>query len=332
MAPTTPGGVVNDLADMLEEENLLSCSELGENQASIVADTAQRHLAVFLGEDNVGNYDGLLRFALSPWESHYGLTLVPDGIETAQLGEEILRSKPTESQIFAALRAEQEVSRGTTFLVRTFLYLAYADAMRLPFAADEARSAVVASIVNRESTYLRDKLLSTIRGAGKSAPAYSFADPVRMVSPFSAIVLSRAGRDKANIPKEIQNLRRELTETRKRIATLEAIFLCGTRDEAIAAEAKWQSVLAEASKNFGPAPGSFQIRRLMNFGTDASEAIGSETDISKWLKSLAGLPLEAVQRYLHQRPIVELHKLRAELPGPYQLENTIANLFGSVRD
>lgn len=76
----------SDLLDLLENSQFVVVDDPEAEDVENITKTAQMHLAAFLGESEVGRYEGLLRYALSPHEARYGLRYIPDGVEAIHLG------------------------------------------------------------------------------------------------------------------------------------------------------------------------------------------------------------------------------------------------------
>jgi hypothetical protein len=76
----------------------------------------------------------------------------PDLPDTLQTGLEWLQTLPADMDIAAQLEREEDVHRAVTFLARTFLYVASADALDLPLTADGTRSPVLQHIARTENS------------------------------------------------------------------------------------------------------------------------------------------------------------------------------------
>jgi hypothetical protein len=156
------------------------------------------------------------------------------------------------------------------------------------------------------------------------------------VAPLAAIIFKRAYPDKRNIPTEMAKLREELTPLRKRLHDIEDRLLWRSYDEMLAAEAQWKSILAEIERAFiepafRHASAEVKMRQALNLAEPVGDLIANPLSPGTWAKALLGAPIEAVYRMLRRRPVVEIHRLRRQLPGPRQLEELISHLFGEVR-
>jgi hypothetical protein len=150
-------------------------------------------------------------------------------------------------------------------------------------------------------------------------------------SPVAALVFERTGGKRSKLAIEIQKLRDELAPARERLNKLEIATRQGKRSEAIRAERKWAAALEEVTTNFGPNPGLLDVRRLLSFGEGAGDIAADPTSLKAWLAALGGLQVEVLKRLLAQRPLIEIHRLRSELPGNEKLRASIGSLFGDVR-
>ncbi len=156
------------------------------------------------------------------------------------------------------------------------------------------------------------------------------------VAPLAAIIFKRAYPDKRNIPTEMAKLREELAPLRKRLHDIEDRFLWRTYDERLAAEAQWKSILAEIERDFTEptfkhASAEVKVIRGLNLAGPVGDIIANPLSPGTWAKALLGAPLEAIYRMLRQRPVIEIHRLKRQLPGSQQLEELISHLFGEVR-
>jgi hypothetical protein len=320
----------SELMDLLNQHEFIEIDEPASKDIEAITTTAKKHLTAFLGGSDVQDYDGLLRYALSPDEAWYGIHYRADGVEALQLGREWLIHGWGREDLMRRLAREADVARGTTFLVRSFLYLAYADIARLPFTPDAARCPALATLLDGEDELLREAFLDKFKSTWEQHPTSGYRQLRRNVSPFAGLVFERS-KDRSDVARQMEQLRKELAPFRKRVGSLEDTALWGSRDEAVAAERKWEGVLTELATNFGADPRLVSIRRALAFGESVSAGVAEPTSWKDWLSSLAGLPLEIASRLVSQRPAVEIHHLRGELPGPGRLAAAVERLFGPVR-
>jgi len=268
---------------------------------------------------------------LSPSEAEYGIHYRADGVEEIQLGREWLYTVPNRASLLRQLGREEDVARGTTFLVRTFLFdLAYADVAKLTFTPDAVRCPVLDNILKDEDEFLRQALMSKLQSAWEHYPTSGYRELRRTVSPFAAIVFERA-KNRSEIASQMEILRKELAPLREKVHKLEEKALWGSRDEAVDAERKWEQVLTEIETNFGTDPHLVSIKRAIAFGESIGEIIDKPTSWKNWLSSLTNLPLEIAARLVSQRPAIEIHRLRSKLPSPGRLAKSVERLFGQVQ-
>lgn len=320
----------SELMGLLDKHSFVEINEPGNKGTEAITATARKHLATFLGVNDVERYDGLLRYALSPSEADYGIHYRADGVEEIQLGQKWLYTASNRASLLHQLEIEERVGRGTTFLVRTFLYLAYADVAKLTFTPDAVRCPVLDNILKDEDEFLRQALMSKLQSAWERYPTSGYRELRRTVSPFAAIVFERA-KNRREIASEMEILRNELAPLRKRVHEFEEKALWGNRDEAIDAERKWEEILAEIDVNFGADPRLVSIKRAIAFGESVGEIIDNATSGKSWLSSLASLPIEIAMRLISQRPAIEIHHLRSKLPGPGKLALVVERLFGQIQ-
>jgi len=313
-----------------------------------VAATASKHLITFLGQQDQDpeDYIQLLDFALQPDQASYCLTYKPDGVEEVQMGDEWFRSTPSHSDLLNLLRSEKNMARSATFLVRTFLYLAYADVHKITFTPDAVRTPVLEKVLDTEEEVqkglvahlesreeskskgeeYREQLLSGIQSSWEQYPRTGTRNLERTVSPFAAVIFERS-RSKKDIIREMENLRRELAPFRKRLGDLEYKALWKSRDEAIEADLQWNRLIEEIERSYGPDPQLITIRRAINYGERIGELIDKPLSWKALTAALVGLPAEVLYRLLSRRPAIELHRLRHELPSHERLVKAINRLF-----
>ena len=137
-------------------------------------------------------------------------------------GREWLQTLPSGTDIVEQLAREENAHRPTTFLVRTFLYLAHADAHQIPLTPDTSRVPVLETTVRTERN-LRQQLLKKLNEqsqAGLLTDDFRDVELTRQITTLASIVFERAQPKATNIPKEMQRLRKELAPIRARIARL----------------------------------------------------------------------------------------------------------------
>jgi hypothetical protein len=213
------------------------------------------------------------------------------------------------------------------FVVRTFMYLAYAEIEEMPFAADSSRRVLASNAIACESD-LASQLLERIKNQWKKYPSVGAVRLRSRTSPFSAVVFERSKGDRRAIPTEILQLRDELKSIRERVAEFERRILSATeRDDEVRAESKWNAVLGEIERSFGPSP------RLVSLssGIALADAVGKVLDHpqkpTSYLSALEKLPLDIVVRLFRRQPMAQAHKLRSELPSSSRLVSAIRSVF-----
>jgi hypothetical protein len=138
----------SDFFGLLDDTRFVKVDRVDSEAARKVTQSARKHLLTFLRDEHGEQFDQLLEFALHPSAADYALSYRPDGREDVHLGDEWLRTTPSRRDVLEQLKAEadSDITRGTTFLVRTFLYYAYADTNAIAFTPDSARTPVLKSI------------------------------------------------------------------------------------------------------------------------------------------------------------------------------------------
>jgi hypothetical protein len=233
-------------------------------------------------------------------------------------------------KIMEALKTEQEErSRATIFVTRTFLYIGCAEVLKAPLIADTARHAVVASVLPSQLATCRHAMAAPrFREELVGALAQSLTDQsMPLASPFATIVAARCNGNRRMLATETQRLRNEFSDLRKRVRGLERAAFYGTFDKRVAARAEWENIMKEVIRNFGPRPGLLDLRGAISISQDIAEMAEKPTSPSAWVKAVAGLPIDALQRWIAQGPVIEIHRLRKQLPGPMRAEHYFERLF-----
>lgn len=321
----------SDLLSYLISANIVRTQPLDQNDSAKIGEIAHGHLAFYLGQQSVEEFDDVLRFALSPKEALSGLTYVPDTVEDVRIGDSWLRTVPKDADILQMLRAKENISRGGTFLMRTFLYLAYSDFFKVPFTSDSARTTVVSTVLKKEDDFFRSKILKTLQKEFENYSSSSVDGPSQMVSPFAAVVFDRCNGNRSRLVKEIQRIRDELRPTRERLREIEWDSYWVNWTEHLKAKNKIKDVLSEIHEHFGSHPGLISWKRGISFAEEAGGIIESPTSPTAWVKTFLSLPAHVARRLISRRPIAEIHSLQQAIPGPRALDKTIHDLFGDVK-
>lgn len=322
-----PGqGFHSRLGEVLISSGFLQTANPDANMAKAVSETAKRHLLAYLGEETGDAFDGLLQYALSASAFH-NLYDSPDRGHEVDQGVEWLRTTPTKSDVLEQLRREASVGRATTFVVRSFLYLAFGDLNGLVFVPDAVRTSVVKQVVVGEQE-LRARLVQAVSQAASPLMVPGGISFSRL-SPLAAVVFERAQPDKRRIAAEMDLLRAELAPLRTRLRKAEHAIFYGKGAEVADAARKWKAVSDELRQSFGEEPHLVSLDGFLDFGKDLGKVATDPKKPSAWTKSLLGLPVNVIRRVLLRRKAVELHQLRREVPAAGKLQNSIERLFGS---
>jgi hypothetical protein len=317
------------IGELLETSGFIRVEHPKGEATKEVSAGARRHLLSYLGEDAGDAFDPLIQFALSPDSAIYGLNERPDRSQDVAMGEMWLRTAPSKRDILDQLRRESDVARGTTFVVRSFLYLAYGDANDLVFVPDAVRMPVVGQIVDAEE-HVRRKLLATI-SQGASTQVQTDPGDLWRASPLAAVVFERAQPDRRRVWQEMDVLRTELAPLRKRLREAEHKIFYGVGNEVADARNEWKAVNEELRRSFGDEPHLISLDRILALGKDLGEVADNPAKSKGWIALLAGLPFDVIRRILLRRKAVQLHHLRRELPGAGRLHASMTRLFGRIQ-
>jgi hypothetical protein len=287
------------------------------------------HLGAFLNEKiEVSRYQQLVESLLEPRSVDRAFNIRPDGPDDFQQGMEWLRTIPDELDILVALDQDKEFHRGTTFLVRTFLYLAYADIHRLPLTPDQTRTRVFEPIVRSERN-LRKMLLDKLE---REFQKNYFANDIsikRNITPLASVVFDRAYPKPENIAKEMVELRYELAPLRERIGKAEKTLVEGTRMDELSVARKWNEVFQEIERAYGTGQGLLRMRGLLTFAEPAVAIAGDPTSLNSWAKILK-LPIDALSRMVSRLPVIEIYN--TQFPSSERLQRAAHRLFGEISE
>jgi hypothetical protein len=321
------------LFDLLRRTNFVSADMPESYPATTerIVGAAQRHLLAFLGEDDSDRYRELIKRSLSAPNAIYELSRVPDRAEELHTGKEYLLTTPTRLDVLQALDREREYSRATTFLVRTFLYLAYADASGLAYTPDLSRSSVSEVVCDAEEVF-RGRLLVAMKASWERDtelvdPSIDRLHLQRRLSPLAAIVFERAYPDRNRIVGELEDLREELKETRGKLRSAEDRLLRRSRKERQEAEREWNSLFAEVEKTYGQEAQLTSLKSIIRFTQSIVEVPEDPTNYAAWAAELLKIPGEIVAKLLRKRTLVDIHRLHKDLPAPGRLRDAVQRLF-----
>ena len=319
-----------DMLTALQSGPHKTCSsafQVGNFNVAGVVDSASHRLAEYFHHPaGPERYRPLVNAILSPSSVARAFRPTPDGIEDRKTGELWLQTLPDNADpVAAALYADDETYRSLTFFVRTFLYLAYAEASQIPFTPDNARVPFVPNLVENERL-LRRRLMKQLKASVEETAIIGDLHVIRAATPLAAHVFAAAA-NRHEIWQAAAELREKLWPMRARIRAAEDDLFWATQQEQARAANKWEEEFEELQRKFGRGQGFVTADGLIGFGEKAVE-VG--LDHSKWPK-LIGDAYQVFKRLVSPRPIIELHKLARDLPGSGQTQRNIKRLFGDIR-
>jgi hypothetical protein len=319
----------SDFLGMLRDHSFVKIDHPKPNIIENVTGSATKHLMTFLGEGKAEQFESLLKFVLSTDEAFYGLNYMPDGGEEIDIGKLWLQTAPTQADLIKQLMQEQNFSRGTTFLVRTFLYLAYAEVTETAFTPDAVRCPPLEIVLNSEEQF-RGKLLSELKSSFEELPGSKKL--LKRMSPFASIVFERAGKKRENICKEMEKLRGELESDRKELRKLEDKALYEDNKQAIKSQEKWNAMANELVLSYKSTALEVIVKHISPFHKALGDVTDKPSSPGKWFE-IIGLPVH-IKKVLETRmTTVNLHRLLLKgTKGAGTLRMSIENLFGPVQD
>jgi hypothetical protein len=297
-------------------------STMSETTVKKISESARGHLRAFLADsDDIEDYEGLIRPCLEPSEVAYGLSPIPDRGRDFETVLAWIHRTPSHNDILNELKNQSNFVRSYTFIVRTFLYLAYSNIQNLTFTPDATRVGMLEQIIDTEQ-HLRKKLLSLLREVSKRNLVSQHFEI--SITPFAAVVFDRA-KHKRDIPREMERLRKELAPLRERLRDAEGATWGSLSDEQNA-EQEWDRVFAEIERTFGKGGELLSVRKVLNFAGTQGDLLDEPHKKGKWIKTVLALPLDTILRIIDRQPAVEIHRLKKDIPGTDKLTMKL-NLF-----
>jgi hypothetical protein len=295
-----------------------------------ISKAAKGHLLTYLGQRDVGGrFDDVLRFALSFNQAAYSFCSKPDRQEVIECGDMWLKTAPTTEDLLQQLQREsKDIAWGATFLVRSFLYIGYAEVNDLVLVPDAIRSSVVDGVVSAEDE-VRIQLLQSIASTPGGATTTAAHQGLRRVSPLAAVVFERATPNRQGIADVMDNMRSELEPLRKRLREAEDKIFYGKGNEVTDAVSWWGMVADELGKTYGTDPHLVSLESVLRFGGNIGDLADEPTKSKTWMAVLLGLPFDILKRVILRRPAIELHRIKRDLPGTSRLKAAVVNMFGA---
>jgi len=129
------------IGNLLLRTGFLKIAYPEKESVRTISRAAKGHLLTYLGQHDVGGrFDEVLRFALSFNQAAHSFCSEPDRQEVIECGDMWLKTAPTTEDLLQQLQRESEdIAWGTTFLVRSFLYIGYAEVNDLILVPDAIR-------------------------------------------------------------------------------------------------------------------------------------------------------------------------------------------------
>ncbi|MFT4120225.1 hypothetical protein [Bradyrhizobium sp.] len=284
------------------------------------------HLGAFLGEEaDEERFLPLIENLFKPDWVERAFAVKTDDIADFKTGEEWVRTVPDDVDMRMELEKDVGSHRSTTFLLRTFLYLAYADVNHISLLPDETRASVLQPIV-RSERQVRRQLLDRLDQAFQAN--YLGDEEVRRnITPLASVVFDRAGSNPDNIPDEMLRLRRELSSLRERLREVEKLLETGLRSDELQAIQKQDAILKEIERTHGTGEGLVSLESTLAFGEAVGKVVEKPANPATWFKPLT-LPVDVIRRVFSRRSAVEIHRL--QFPATSRLQAAALKLFGNL--
>jgi hypothetical protein len=296
---------------------------------------AQRRFAAFVNTDECEVSDEVVERLLGAesiarcWDAPDRFLHIAESSHDVNLGLRQLRSELARAGGARGVPASARLdSYALTFVMRTFLYLAYSDAERLNLTLDSNRQPISSLLLAGEAEF-RSRVLTRLRDAYRSTPGAADLQSTRRLSPFAAIVFQRARPHKHRLVYEMEYLRKELANVRIELRSMEAT-LFQTDVDARRATSKLNRALAEIDRRFATQGHQVSLGEATRFASDAVEIVAAPQNPVGWVKAVFGLPKDILDRWLAQRTLLSVHALRDALPASESLRSAVHELFGDL--
>jgi hypothetical protein len=127
----------------------------------------------------------------------------------------------------------------------------------------------------------------------------------------------------------MERLRAELAGVRIDLRSMEAT-LFQTDVDARRAQSSLNRALAEIDRRFTTQGHQVSLDEATRFASDAVEVVAAPQNPVAWVKGLLGLPKDILDRWLAQRTLLSIHRLRDALPASEALRSAVHELFGEL--
>lgn len=245
--------------------------------------------------------------------------LDPDGPDDLALGRELLDGVNDSDDLRERLQSTSN-RIVVAFVLRTFLYLALADKMRIPLAGDSTRHDLLSEIAKDSQTRLREAILATMTDGVQAAAHLS--RPLRTIaSPYSAIVFSQSNERNDLVPR-LRELREQQLSFRLSLRPFEEKLELAMGGE-----------LAQVQAHTGAAIDALEDTYGVKGAEDLTiyHVIGAAKPIADLLAGKPSAIWQEAARKLVAKDariaLAELHKLHRKLPSTATQDRDIERLF-----
>jgi len=303
---------------------IVKVAEISHPLARRVQASAQKHLDAYLGDLAEGRTAVAVERALTHGIALHELSRAPDGPPDGFDFQEPDNGK-VKQHVARALRSHEQ---HPMFILRSFIYTAYADVAGVVFVPDVARMFMMNSIADSEFE-LRAKLLEAMK-KGDNKYRGPQNSPLRRVSALAGVLFERTGYRRERMVPELLKLRQELAPLRAKLQEAETRMLYGKGAQTEDVKADWKLVTKEIERKYGDEPHLISVNGVLSFGREAAELSDEPHKAKNWVNILLGLPFDIARRVLSRKPAIEIHRLHKEQPGAGRLMNAIAQMFGPL--
>lgn len=282
---------------------------------------AERYAGEFLGV-------GILRNAAELFDRMYHMSrrygldnsdLQEDGPEDIYVAKQLLKDVRTAEELRKFV-SDHEQWIVISYVLRTFLYIAFSDRLGVPIAVDTARQPLIVEVAEDSQRRLREAIILTVADGIRTDQ--SIRRPVRKVaSPFASIVFNES-KDRAAIVDRLKTLRDEHLQFRLDLRPLEEKLYATRGSEREQAEARLAAALEALARRYSVKTAQdLAIRRIVAAAKPAANLLGLQP----------GDALDAAATKLMAKDaemtLAELHSLQRKMPSSAEQDADIRRLF-----
>lgn len=302
-------------------QNVVATQKPSDRDWKRAVATAEGYAGAFLGVGLLRNADELFN-RMYHMSRRYGLDdtdLHEDGPDDIHLARELLRGVRTVEELRKFI-GDPERWIVVSYVLRTFLYVAFSDRLGLPIAVDAARQPLLVQLAEDSQRRLREAIIATLSDSLKTDT--SLRRPVRRIaSPFAAVVFNES-ENRSSLADRIKRLREENLQFRLGLRPLEEALYTARGSEREQAEARLAAALEALARRYSVKTTQDLVTRRI---------VAAAKPAANLLALKPGDALEAAADQLLAKDarmtMAELHSLHRKMPSSAEQDADIRRLF-----